>query len=653
MRSTNNHLKNGENEKLLHLLKNNSRLIEENKSEPEMGDILHNILDRGADRVKMLWAASFSLPYKDIRMSNLLDHCLTSDVTSHVLSATAAKVWKIIFIMIFLCQQAEGMRINDGVLSYTGIVAGAECVVETLNENPLEMLNNTLNRIEFNDLYQPRHEWEMCHDYQEQVMPGEHGDFGVTGVKENFYLMFEFQGRCKYTFTPRVMDIMEQHVNKLEASLILDRKESGIVPSLNGQTMQTNCYFHGNAAIKDPDKSFYPLSKSRAFGCQQRCLGDEDCEAWSYNLLSNRCSKLTRSNVTLNPGVAISCAKACKIQTGLGTPTPPQDCSYMDIARQQLLFKCPEEAKRLEALKSELIDWVTLSQEKSALQNFSGIHHGTMLINEKDILHMKELIKSTFRFDMVSKLLLQIPKIMEERWEKVFSEYKRYQTLCGNGYFCFTNKTGNFRIMLRMRNIKTQVEMNVKTWIQSRCYNDECAMTSVKFDNVMKGIHLASAELWPEAERVTLLVSQMSGRVEIASQKTHEFYNPRNERMLFVVNDCSNLLVDNVSVQEGFKQQFFKCQSQNQIFWLGKESNENDKGFFEIYNTENDLAQYLFILFLGVLIIAKKCWQKVRGKQMVTGLLDTTNSSWSPQPGAGERDIMMIPSRTNDINLRM
>ena len=68
--------------------------------------------------------------------------------------------------------------------------------------------------------------------------------------------------------------------------------------------------------------------------------------------------------------------------------------------------------------------------------------------------------------------------------------------------------------------------------------------------------------------------------------------------------------------------------------------------------TEIDFVQYLLILKFGVLIIANRCWQKVMGK-LVTGLLDITNSSWSPQPGAGERDIMMIPSRTNDINLRM
>lgn len=652
IRSTSTHLKNGEHEKLLHLLKNNTKLLEDNKSEPEMGDVLHSVLERGSDRVKMLWATSFGVPYKDIRMAHVLDYCLASDVTSHVLSETAAKVGKILFIICFLCQQTAGMEMKNGVLSYTGIETGAECFVETLNENPLEILTKTLNEMEFDDLYQPKNEWEICHDYQKQMMSGEPGDFMVTGVKEDFYLMFEFRGKCKYTFTPKVMEKMEVSASRLEASLILDRKESNIIPSLNGQTMQDNCYHHGNAAIQSQDKSFYPVSRSRVFGCQQRCLEDRNCNAWSFNLLSNRCSQLNRSNVTLNPGVAISCARECRIQTGLGTPPLPQGCSYMDVDEKQLLYKCPGEAERLKAVTSEIIDWVTLSQEQSALQNFSGLSNGTVLLNENDVFHMKKLLTSTFQFDMVSKLLLQIPTNMEKRFKNVFTEYEKYRTLCGDEYLCFANKTGSYRIMLKMKKIKTEVEMNVNSWTRSCCYEGECDVTSVRFDNVREGIHLTFAELWPEAERMTLCVSQLSGRVEISSQQTQEFYHPRNEKMLFVINDCSSFLINNISAREGSKQQFLKCQNKNQIFWLGGKSTDNDKGFFAVYNTENDLVQYLFILFFGVLIIANRCWQRVIKKQ-VTGLLDTTNSSWSPQPRAGERDIMMIPSRTNDINLRM
>ena len=652
MKSTSTHLKNGESEKLLHLLKNNTKLLEDNKSEPEMGDVLHSVLERGSDRIKMVWAASFNVPYKDIRMAHVLDYCLATDVTSHVLSGAAAKVGRILFIIFFLCQQTAGMEMKNGILSYTGIETVAECFVETLNEEPLKMLTKTLNGVEFDDLYQLKNEWEICHDHQQQLIPEEQKDFMVTGVKEDFYLMFEFHGKCKYTFTPKVIEKMEVIASRLEASLILDRKESGVVPSLNGQTMLTNCYHHGNAAIQSQDKSFYPASRSRVFGCQQRCLEDRNCNAWSFNLLSNRCSQLNRSNVTLNPGVAISCARECRIQTGLGTPPPPQGCGYMDVDEKQLLYKCPGEAEKLKAVTSEIIDWVTLGQEQSALQNFSGISNGTVLLNENDVLHMKKLLTSTFQFDMVSKLLLQIPPSMGERFRNVFTEYEKYHTLCGNGYLCFANKTGSYRILLKMTQIRTEVEMDIKARTRYFCHKEECAVTPVRFDNVMKGIHLTSAKLWPDAERMTLCVSQMSGQIEISSQQTREFHHLKNEEMLFVINDCSSLLINNVSAREGFRQQFLKCQTKNQIFLLGEKSTDNDKGFFAVYNTENDFVQYLLILIFGVLIIANRCWQKVMGKQ-VTGLLDITNSSWSPQPGAGERDIMMIPSRTNDINLRM
>ena len=615
---------------------------------PEMSELVRLIWLKGSETNRAIITFVMNIRTTDIATHQLLaapelfntQGSLLASATKQVKSKSIA----IICCLLMFCLHIDIATANYQVSRHEGVtnVTNTRTVCEP-SIMVRELVRDNLTEIEIDQLIDPHPQNLDC---------VENGIFAtntstlerhtVYRVDTNYYYFSLKDSTCYVTYSESVCNQMKKLNDKLYTSVLKGHNEASVVPSLSTITQESNCYIIGQGIVEDKELIISTQTISNAAGyftCQSICRGHGLCKAWSYNLLNQVCVTFSTKTLTLTDTVAITASVSCELQAGLGMNKPEPQCQFVDVNIKTLKFTCPN-------IKQKITE---ILQDFSFKTNIEPIGQLSM-----SGLVKQELYPALLLLERSVQTLPLIP-IKLKLAEKVDSLLRLYLTRCfKDGIIC--DRDHNMIRIMSQHQVCNSVNDTLtigqsEAWTLRQCgakNDDDCHEIEI-IPEKYKNFDVAKLN-----ENITVLFVRKPGNLTLVSHTDAKPSITNMESGVGIITNCVTGQIGNYILNGSANA---NC-SQKSTFVPFK--NEEVDYWFE--NEANEIAQYIFILFIMILAIIKFiCCATPSGPQggLPAGWGDVTNSSWQPissNPNISEQNDpqvagLIIPRPTESVRL--
>ena len=655
-------------EPLCQLIANSQSLITQNMTRLPIVQAWAVISRSSIDIAKVAMSMLTNNPHVPVSGAKVMSYSLTRDANRLVVQNFRKVRLSFLFVLMFLVSCS-----NQTVLSHNNNtdmirLEGHQSVFQIVkHQQPTIALNTVqgkLDNMNIHSLLSPLFLNEKCLDF-DQSQKSEMVDYQVFG-RSSYYYNFGLGGTCKYTYGPELLSAYESLNVKVLAALNGDRHQANIIPSLNSES-QSNCYFYGNAvAVKDDliIQSFQITSDSQLFGCQQHCLDRPECKSWTFNFLSRNCQLFKTETVSLDSGHGITSAAECRLQSGLGSQKPPENCTYIDISHNKLKFTCPGFHGKIKHMISQIETKIIPSfsiceQFSNEERSFFNKIKTDMVENRLSILTEddRSLFYKMARRNIIGRSLIEFeqnintwPNVSQKYAmlnivQTIGSLYQVYQN-CGSQKICeFTDNMLDVYSMMPSPSLQqNKVVMIGDSWQIKLCNSTDtlCLVSDLSPTRPMRGLQLATTSI--DGELVAIIKITGTGDVTLRGQNitNYKIYTKAS----FILNDCTDFIFnENLIKQRSFLK---SCQLQNYVIITPRLAEQIPQEYEGELNY-NEIAQYIIMMILfAFMAVSKFCLvRRGQGSAPPTAMIDTTVSQSFE---ANNDEILYIPVPTNSVN---